>query len=73
MLWMADRALPEVPALMLWIDGAFETDFERWSPPEAPVEDVVAGIQVGETRVQETHDGWMPPHMIESDIQSLFG
>jgi excinuclease UvrABC nuclease subunit len=73
MLWLADRELPDAPALMAWVDRAFETDFERWSPPESPGEDIVLDIQHGETRVPESHDGWMPPHMIESDIPSLFG
>lgn len=73
MLWMADRTLPDVPTLTGWIDRAFETDFERWSPPDDPGEDVVLDVQHTETRVPETHDGWMPPHIIESDIQSFLG
>jgi hypothetical protein len=56
-----------------WIDRAFETDFERWSPPVESGEDVVVDVQQSEIRVPESHDGWMPPHMIESDIQSFFG
>jgi hypothetical protein len=70
---MADRTLPDTSALLPWIDLAFETDFERWSPPEAPGDDRIVDIAEGERRVPETHDGWMPPHMIESDIQSFFG
>ncbi len=73
MLWMAARQLPDQAQLMAWIDGAFETDFERWTLPVDTGEDIVLDIQHGETRVPETHDGWMPPHMIESDIQSFFG
>jgi DNA polymerase-3 subunit epsilon len=73
MLWLADRKLPDVPTITAWIDRAFETDFERWTPPEAPEEDIVLDVQHGEIRVPETHDGWMPPHMIETDTQSLFG
>jgi DNA polymerase-3 subunit epsilon len=73
MLWMADRTLPDAATLAPWIDRAFETDFERWSPPVESGEDVVVDVQQSEIRVPESHDGWMPPHMIESDIQSFFG
>lgn len=73
MLWMADKALPDVPTLTAWIDGAFETDFEQWSPPAVAADDLALDVEQRETRVPESHDGWMPPHMIESDIQSLFG
>jgi hypothetical protein len=62
-----------VQTLMHWIDGAFETDFERWTPPVAMADEETVDTQAGQVRVADSHDGWMPPHMIESDIQSIFG
>ncbi len=73
MFWLPEQTLPDVPTLAAWIDRAFETDFERWSPPEDPGEDIVLDVQPGVSRVPETHDGWTSPHMIDSEIQSLFG
>jgi hypothetical protein len=70
---LVDGSLPEEHALRAWLELAFVTDFERWSPQVEPVEDVVIDVQHDEIRVPEPHDGWMPPHMIERDIQSLFG
>lgn len=66
--------LPDSGMLRSWLDGAFETDFERWKPPVDDGEDIVLDIQPGETqRVPDQHDGWMPPHMIEGDIGGVFG
>jgi excinuclease UvrABC nuclease subunit len=65
--------LPEAKVLRAWLDSAFETDFERWKPPVVEEEDRVVELQTGESRVPDTHDGWMPPHMIETDIQGIFG
>ncbi|HET9662335.1 MAG TPA: hypothetical protein VFP05_18555, partial [Thermomicrobiales bacterium] len=71
---LGTESLPDADSLRAWLDGAFETDFERWTPPPAEEgEDVVLDIQQQEHRVADTHDGWMPPHMIEGDIQGIFG
>jgi DNA polymerase-3 subunit epsilon len=70
---LMDGALPSADVLSVWLSVVFETDFERWSPPAETLEDVVLDIQQSEVRVPESHDGWMPPHMIERDIQGLFG
>ncbi|MCA9859970.1 MAG: hypothetical protein KC438_09615, partial [Thermomicrobiales bacterium] len=72
MLTLPDRELPTPDRLQAWLNEAFETDFERWSPPSTE-EDIVLDVQPGETRVPGSHDGWMPPHMIESEIQGFFG
>jgi hypothetical protein len=70
---LMDGALPSADVLSVWLSVVFETDFERWSPPAETLEDVVLDIQQSEVRVPESHDGWMPPHLIERDIQGLFG
>jgi DNA polymerase III epsilon subunit family exonuclease len=73
-LHLGSGSLPDAETLRSWLDGAFETDFERWTPPAVDEgEDVVLDIQPGEANVPDPHDGWMPPHMIESDIQGIFG
>ena len=73
-LHLGSESLPDADNLRSWLDGAFETDFERWTPPPASEgEDIVLDIQHGEINVADPHDGWMPPHMIESDIQGIFG
>ncbi len=73
-LHLGSESLPDADNLRSWLDGAFETDFERWTPPTASEgEDIVLDIQHGEINVADPHDGWMPPHMIESDIQGIFG
>ncbi len=68
-----EGVLPGAEAIRSWLDSAFEIDFERWTPPETGGEDIVLDIQPGETRVPDPHDGWMLPHLIESDIQGIFG
>lgn len=70
---LADGHLPDDLALQTWLECAFTTDFERWAPPADPAEDELLDVQPGVQRVPESHDGWMPPHMIESDIQGFFG
>jgi DNA polymerase-3 subunit epsilon len=73
-LHLGSEALPDTDTLRSWLDGAFETDFERWTPPPTSEgEDIVLEIQAGESNIPDPHDGWMPPHMIESDIQGIFG
>lgn len=72
MLWMSDRTLPDSATLGAWIDGAFETDFERWTSQER-TDEVATDTDQSETRLPESHDGWMPPHMIERDIENVFG
>lgn len=73
MLWLADRSLPQAQVLTEWIGRAFETDFERWAPQSAPNDEIAYEADSFETRVPEVHDGWMPPHMIEGEIQSIPG
>jgi hypothetical protein len=71
---LGSESIPDAETLRAWLDGAFETDFERWAPPSMEDgEDIVLDIQQRESRVPDGHDGWMPPHMIESDIQGIFG
>jgi DNA polymerase III epsilon subunit family exonuclease len=71
---LGSESIPDAETVRAWLDGAFETDFERWAPPSMEDgEDIVLDIQQRESRVPDGHDGWMPPHMIESDIQGIFG
>ncbi|MEZ4531983.1 MAG: exonuclease domain-containing protein [Thermomicrobiales bacterium] len=72
MLWLGERSLPGVAELTEWIDRAFETDFERWAPPAAE-EDIDPEAETKLTWAPETHDGWLPPNMIEGEIQGYFG
>lgn len=69
------KSLPEAEMLRSWLDMAFEQDFERWKAPDETGEDkdIVLDIQPGEIRVPEPHEGWMPPQMLDRDIQGIFG
>lgn len=65
--------VPDAQHLRAWLDCAFENDFEGWTPPSPAGEDIVIDPQPDNvTRTPDTHDGWMSPQMIESEIHGVF-
>lgn len=72
-LQMTDGRLPDEASLRQWIDRFLAVDFETWTPPADHGEDILIESSSGERNVPDPHAGWIPPHMIEGDIQGLFG